>query len=132
MLKIQAICHLGNDATVQLVNGKNVINFNAAHTEKFKNSEGVEMTKTTWLSCAYWVDRVAVANYLKKGTQIFLEGKPESKTYTNKDGEIVPQLHVRIYSLELLIAAKQQSPVTGSQSQGAGNVSTNPVDDLPF
>ena len=131
MLRIQAICHLGNDATVQLVNGKNVINFNAAHTEKYKNAEGVAMEKTTWLSCAYWVDRVIIANYLKKGTQIFIEGKPESKTYTNKDGQLVAQLHVRVFSLELLGSVKVQGG-TDAAAQVIHTTSSEPLDNLPF
>jgi single-strand DNA-binding protein len=127
MLKIQAIGHLGNDATVNLVNNKNVINFNLAHTEKYKNAEGNETIKTTWLSCAYWAERVVVAKYLKKGTQVFIEGRPESKVYTNKDGESIPQLHVRVISIELLNSVK---------TQGTTDIKTNnsseKVDDLPF
>jgi len=124
MLRIQSIAHLGNDATVQTVNNKNVINFNAAYTEKYKNAEGIETTKTTWLSCAYWVDRIALAQYLKKGTQVFIDGKPEAKVYTNKDGEVVPQLHVRIISLELL------SSVT--KPQVTSNETSQKVDEAPF
>lgn len=127
MLKIQSIGHLGNDATVNSVNNKNVINFNLAHTEKYKNVEGVETTKTTWLSCAYWVDRVIIANYLKKGTQVFIEGKPESKVYINKEGETIPQLHVRVISLELLNSAKAQN-----QTDTTNIISSEKVDDLPF
>lgn len=131
MLKIQAIGHLGNDATVNIVSNKNVINFNLAHTEKYKNAEGVTLEKTTWLSCAYWVDRVIIANYLKKGTQIFIEGKPESKTYVNKDGVTVPQLHVRVFSLELLGSKKAQDG-TDAPAPVTHTTSADPIDDLPF
>ena len=54
MLKLQLIGNLGQDAVVNNVGGKNVINFSVAHTEKYKNSEGTEVSKTTWVSCAYW------------------------------------------------------------------------------
>jgi hypothetical protein len=50
MIKLTAIGHLGKDCTVNSVNGKNVINFTVAHSEKFKNNEGVQVDKTTWLS----------------------------------------------------------------------------------
>ena len=40
MLKIFAIGHLGKDATVNNVNGKNVINFSVAHTEKWNDAQG--------------------------------------------------------------------------------------------
>lgn len=105
MLRLQLIGHLGQDATVNTVNGKSVINFNIADSEKYKNSEGVEVEKTTWVSCAYWTDKLNVSNYLKKGTLVFVEGKPDVKTY-QKDNQIIPQLTLRISYLQLLSSNK--------------------------
>ena len=70
MLKISLIGRLGQDAMVNTVNGKTVINFSVAHSEKFKNQQGEDVDKTTWVSCAYWTDKSNVSNYLKKGTLI--------------------------------------------------------------
>jgi single-strand DNA-binding protein len=109
MIKMQVIGHLGQDATVNNVNGKNVINFSVAHSEKYKNKDGLEVNKSIWVSAAYWTDRTAIAPYLKKGTQVYLEGVPEAKTYTNKNNEILPQLNVRIVSLTLLSSNKPAS-----------------------
>ena len=102
MINLSVIGHLGQDATVGNVNGKTVINFTLAHSEKFKNKDGVEETNTIWISCAYWTDKTNLAPYLKKGTQIYLEGKPEAKIYTNKNNQSIPQLHVRITFVQLL------------------------------
>jgi single-strand DNA-binding protein len=66
MIKMQVIGHLGQDATVNNVNGKSVINFSVAHSEKYKNKEGLEVNKSIWVSAAYWTDRTAIAPYLKK------------------------------------------------------------------
>ena len=56
MIKLMVIGHLGKDCTVNTVNGKNVINFSVAHTEKFKDSSGAQREKTTWVECAYWTE----------------------------------------------------------------------------
>jgi len=109
MIKMQVIGHLGQDATVNNVNGKSVINFSVAHSEKYKNKDGLEVNKSIWVSAAYWTDRTAIAPYLKKGTQVYLEGVPEAKTYTNKNNEILPQLNVRIVLLTLLSSNKPAS-----------------------
>lgn len=122
MLKVQTICRLGQDASVNNVNGRTVINFSAAYSEKYKNSEGIEVNNTTWLSCAYWIDKTAIAAYLKKGVQIYLEGKPEAKIYTNNQGISVPQLHVRVSYVKLLSSKEEQQQ----------NNEAAPVDDLPF
>src|SRR6478672_6019591 len=69
MIKMQVIGNLGKDCVVNAVNGKNVINFTVAHTEKYKDSQGNNQEKTTWVECAYWTDRTAIAQYLTKGKQ---------------------------------------------------------------
>ena len=66
MIRISVIGRLGQDATVNNVNEKTVINFSMAYSEKFKNQQGQDVDKTTWVSCAYWTDKTNVANYLKK------------------------------------------------------------------
>jgi single-strand DNA-binding protein len=109
MIKMQVIGHLGQDATVNNVNGKSVINFSVAHSEKYKNKDGLEVNKSIWVSAAYWTDRTAIAPYLKKGTQVYLEGVPEAKTYTNKNNETLPQLNLRVVSLTLLSSNKPAS-----------------------
>ncbi len=105
---MQVIGYLGQDAIVNTVNGKTVINFSVAHSEKYKNKDGIEVDKSVWVSAAYWTDRVNVAMYLKKGTQVYLEGSPEAKTYTNKNNEVIPQLQIRVASLNLLSSLKTQ------------------------
>lgn len=128
MLKIQMIGRLGQDSVVNNVNGKTVVNFSVAHSEKYKNNQGGEVNKTTWVSCAYWTDKLNVANYLKKGTLVFLEGKPEVKTYNDKNtGNILPQLTMRVISVQLLSSAN--GPVEEKQNV---NDFSEPADDMPF
>jgi single-strand DNA-binding protein len=128
MIKMQVIGHLGQDATVNTVNGKTVINFSVAHSEKYKNKDGVEIDKSVWVSAAYWTDRVNVALYLKKGTQVYLEGSPEAKTYTNKNNEVIPQLQIRVAALNLLSSSKTQVESQNFLTQPNG-FETN---DIPF
>ena len=83
---MQVIGNLGKDCVVNTVNGKNVINFTVAHTEKYRDSQGNNQEKTTWVDCAYWTDRTAIAPYLQKGQQVFVEGTPEVRSFTRNDG----------------------------------------------
>jgi len=109
MVKINLIGRLGQDAQVNTVNGKNVINFSVADSEKYKNQQGEDVEKVNWTSCAYWTEKLNVANYLKKGTLIYLEGKPEAKNYLNsKTNENTPQLHCRVSFLQLLSSNKNE------------------------
>ena len=141
MIKMQVIGNLGKDCVVNTVNGKNVINFTVAHTEKYKDSQGNNQEKTTWVDCAYWTDRTAIAPYLQKGTQVFAEGAPEVRSFTRNDGTAGASLSLRVREVQLLGrkgegsgggAFQESSPArqqeTASQPAGIDDV----ADDLPF
>jgi single-strand DNA-binding protein len=49
LIKLTVIGNLGRDAIVRDVQGKSVISFSVAHTEKFKDNMGVQKDKTTWI-----------------------------------------------------------------------------------
>lgn len=131
MLKLQLIGNLGQDATVNNVNGKSVINFSVAHTERFKAQGGDMIDKTTWVSCSYWTDKTAIVPYLKKGTQVFVEGTPEANTYV-KNGQTLPTLKLRVASIQLVGGNKQSNTEQNQpQPQEAADI-TEPLDSLPF
>lgn len=137
MIKLQVIGHLGKDCVVNNVNGKSVINFSVAHSEKYKDAQGVQHDKTTWVEAAYWSDRVAVAPYLKQGTMVFIEGRPEVRQYTTKEGKSGASLALRVLSVQLLGGNKEGSNVQSQKHTPApANQNYNdipePVDDLPF
>src|SRR3712207_1266859 len=143
MIKMQVIGNLGKDCVVNTVNGKNVINFTVAHTEKYRDSQGNNQEKTTWVDCAYWTDRTAVAPYLLKGTQVYVEGTPEVRTFTRNDGSAGASLSLRVREVQLLgrkgdnlgsgggnnhadvqMPSRQETPAPASVDEVA--------DDLPF
>lgn len=146
MIKMQVIGRLGKDCTVNTVNGKNVMNFTVAHSEKFKDSQGNLQEKTIWVDCAYWNDRTTLAQYLTKGTQVYVEGQPEARSFQRNDGTPGASLSLRVRDVQLLGSradntsggsSYQQSPNASSALSGSSHVPaasdiTEPVDDLPF
>ena len=140
MIKMQVIGNLGKDCVVNTVNGKNVINFTVAHTEKYKDSQGNQQEKTTWVDCAYWTDRTAVAQYLTKGKQVYAEGQPEVRSFQRNDGTPGASLSLRVRDIQLLGGRGDSgggSYQPAASASSSGNVPspsdiTEPVDDLPF
>ncbi|MDP3392616.1 single-stranded DNA-binding protein [Sediminibacterium sp.] len=147
MIKLTAIGNLGKDAILNNVNGKNVINFTVAHTERYKDAQGNQKDKTTWVDCAYWTERTGIAPYLKKGTQVYVEGQPDVRTYTTKEGTNGATLSLRVSSVQLLGSKSndaapsaggyssggyQPAPAVNTTSAPASNDITEPFDDLPF
>ena len=147
MIKLMVIGNLGKDCTVNTVNGKNVINFSVANTEKFKDSTGAQREKTTWVECAYWTDRTGLAPYLKKGQQVYAEGTPEVRTYQTNDGKSGASLSLRVQNVQLLgsrgegVNAQQHeraypasngNAYSGQNSNAGHHEENEPSDDLPF
>jgi single-strand DNA-binding protein len=102
MIKLQVIGNLGNDAVVNNVNGKTVINFSLAHTEKYKDAQGVQMDRTIWVNCAYWTERTGIHPYLLKGKTIYVEGTPTLEIYTTNDGRQSPKLKLNVRDIQLI------------------------------
>lgn len=109
MTKTVVIGHIGADATVNEVNGKKVINFNLAHSENWTDAQGERRSKTTWFQVAKWGDKTAVAQYLTKGTQVYVEGKVDVKTYEAKDGSTGAALIITATEIQLLGSGNRQS-----------------------
>ena len=123
MIKLQIVGNLGKDCIQKEVNGKNVINFSVAHTEKFKDSTGTQRERTTWVECAYWTDRTAIAPYLKKGQLVFAEGSPEAEGYMNKENQAAATLRMRVRDIQLLGGRTDNNP--GSSNSNSSTSSSN-------
>jgi single-strand DNA-binding protein len=126
MIKLQIVGNLGKDCIVNEVNGKKVINFSVAHTERYKDSQGNPQERTTWVECAYWTDRTTVADYLKKGKMVYAEGTPAADPYMNKENQPAATLRMRVLNIQLLGGGDGQG-----QGSNQGNVTNSGYNNNP-
>ena len=145
MLQVEIIGNIGNDAQVKDFNGKKYIAFNVAHSEKFKNQQGVETERTTWVSVLK-PGESAVAQYLKKGTPVFVRGDLSVKAYKDNAGNWQVGVNCLAREVQLLPGGKRDQNAGTKQEAPAEpatntNVSSAPAasetgegnaDDLPF
>ena len=109
MLNTTIIGYVGQDAVIKVINGKQVINFSVAHTESFYkpiNGEDMKHEKTTWISCDFWTESNKVAQYIKKGTMVYVTGSPSVKAYQKAPNELDVHFNLMVTRLELLSASK--------------------------
>ena len=148
MIKLQVIGNLGKDCIVKEINGKNVINFSVAHSERYKDAQGTQKERTTWVECAYWTDKTGISPYLIKGQTVFAEGSPDVDTYTNKENQTTAVLRMRVQTIQLIGSknTENQAAAPASNSYAASNTPAAPrpaapapvasgsdaADDLPF
>lgn len=131
MLKLALIGNLGKDCSTNVVNGSKVINFSVAHSDKIRDQENNLIEKTVWVECAYWTEKTGVANFLRKGQQVYAEGIPEVKSYTKKDGSTGIALTLRVVNLQLVgNSTGDGNPKASEKVKNADNQASS--DDLPF
>jgi hypothetical protein len=86
--KVILIGRLGRDPECRyLPNGDAVCNFSVATSEKWKDQSGQPKERTEWHAITMYRKLAEIAaKYLQKGSQVYLEGKIQSRKYTGKDG----------------------------------------------
>ena len=86
--KVILIGRLGRDPEVRYMpNGEAVCNFSVATSEAWNDRNGQHQERTEWHNITMYRRLAEIAGqYLKKGSQVYLEGKIQSRKYQGKDG----------------------------------------------
>ncbi|MFM2019038.1 MAG: hypothetical protein RL007_2694, partial [Bacteroidota bacterium] len=86
--KVILIGNLGKDPEVRyLEGGIAVANFPVATTETFRDKMGNKQEQTEWHQIVLWRKLAEVAEkYLRKGQQVYIEGKIRSRNWEDKEG----------------------------------------------
>lgn len=87
--KVTLIGNLGNDPDIQtLENNVKVAKFSLATSETYKDEKGQIRSITDWHSVVMWRGLAELAaNYLHKGSLVYIEGKIRTRSYNDKDGQ---------------------------------------------
>ncbi|MGC9355177.1 MAG: single-stranded DNA-binding protein [Mariniphaga sp.] len=86
---VRLIGNLGDAPKVRkLDSGRKVANFSIATSEIYYDQSGKKVSETTWHRLVAWGKQAEIAeNYLKKGSEIAVEGKLTNRSYDDKNGE---------------------------------------------
>lgn len=87
--KVQLIGNLGQNPEVKELNdGKKMARFSLATNETYRNKSGEKVTDTQWHNVIAWGKTAEiVGKYLKKGSEVAIEGKIVNRNYTDKEGQ---------------------------------------------
>jgi single-strand DNA-binding protein len=111
--KVIIVGNLGRDPeTRYMPSGDAVTNINVATTDRYKDKQSGEMREATeWHRISFFGKLAEIAGqYLKKGSQVYVEGSLRTRKYTDKDG-------VEKYATE--IRAETMQMLGGRQGMGA-------------
>ena len=102
MLKSILIGNLGADAEVKSANGREFVTFRVAHSWNFTSQDGTTNSGTIWVDCI-GSNLKGVVEYLKKGTQVYVEGNVSLRVYSSKvDRCMKAGLTINVDTLQLI------------------------------
>lgn len=86
--KVILVGNLGRDPEVRYTpNGDAVANYSIATTETWKDKNGMRQEKTEWHNVVMYRRLAEIAGeYLKKGSQVYIEGRLQTRKWQDKQG----------------------------------------------
>ena len=125
-MEVQFFGNIGKDAELKTTqDNREQVAFTVAENQK-KNGQEV----TNWLSCYYGNPRVA--QYLKKGTKVFVRGELSVNIYQTSEGETRVGYNVFVNKLEMLGQSQPQPATMGTQNGNNPRPKAQYAGDLPF
>ena len=128
--KVILIGRLGQEPTIRYMpNGEAVCNFSVATSEKYTDKNGQRQEATEWHNVTMYRKLAEIAGqYLKQGSQVYIEGKIKSRKYTDKNG--VERTAYDIIANEMkMLGGNAQTP---AQKQQPAQAQDDISDDVPF
>ncbi len=111
--KVMLIGNLGIDPVVKyLENNRVVAQFTLATNEAYFDKNGERKVETEWHNIEVWdqlaksVDQLKMKGLLKKGTQVYVEGKIRSELYKDQNGSEVMRKKIKANHVQLLGTTK--------------------------
>jgi single-strand DNA-binding protein len=121
--KVILVGRLGQNPEVRYTpSGSAVANFSVATNEAWTDKSGQKQERTEWHRVVVWGKLAELCNqYLQKGRQCYVEGRLQTREWTDKDG-------VKKYSTEVQAQTVQflgSDRAAGSENRSAGASSSN-------
>ena len=134
--KVILVGNLGRDPEIKYLEGNIArVGFSLATTEAFKDKTGNRIEQTEWHNIVMWRNNAENAEkLLKKGTQIYLEGKIHTRQWTDKEGQKKSVTEIVADTFKIL----QKREANNNQQNNAGgfdsdvNFDDQSSKDLPF
>jgi len=142
--KVILVGNLGRDAELRYTpGGAAVAKFSLATTETWNDKSGQKQERTEWHNIDIWGKQAeTLTEYLRKGKQVYVEGRLQTDEYTDKEGIKRKSTKVRGDRIVLLGGggggrggyARDESEGSRAPAGGGGEAPAEPLtdDDIPF
>lgn len=136
--KVILVARLGKDPEIRsMPNGKSVANFSVATSRQWKNQNGEKQEETEWSNIITY-NKLAdiIGKYLRKGSQVYLEGRLQTRRWQDKEGKDRYTTEIICNEMQMLDGKKDgggssAAPVN-QPTAGGGGGSKDMDEDIPF
>ncbi len=118
--KVILVGRLGRDPEVRFTSsGQPVANFSLATDETYKDRAGERQKRTEWHKIVIWGKQAEIAQkYLHKGSLIFLEGRIQTREYTDRDQNKRTSFEIVCNNFRMLGGRGDGAPAGGGGTAG--------------
>ena len=115
--KVILIGRLGKDPeTRYMTSGEAVTNATMATSENWKDKSGEKQEKTEWHNLVFYRRLAEIASeYLKKGSQVYIEGKLQTRKWQDKEGNDRYTTEIVADRMQMLGGKQDQQPSQAQQ-----------------
>lgn len=119
--KVIIVGRLGQDPEVRhMPNGNAVANFTVATSESWKDQQGQKQERTEWHRITIYQKLAEIAGqYLHKGSNIYLEGRLQTREWTDKQGQKRYTTEIICHEMQMLDGKPQSQGLQQNQAWGA-------------
>lgn len=128
--KVILIGNLGRDPeTRYMSNGEAVTNITVATTDTWKDRSGEKQEKTEWHRVTFYRKLAEIAGeYLKKGRQVYIEGRLETRKWTDKSGNERYTTEVIASDMKMLGSRSGSGSFEPNATAPSGSASNSPAE----
>lgn len=138
--KVILIGNLGADPEVRYTpSGTAITNFQIATSESYTKKDGQKETKTEWHRIVAFSKLAEICGeYLSKGRQVYIEGKIQTRSWDDKDGNKRYTTEIVANTMKMLGGGKKSAEAGAEEAGAAGQggaqetAASEEIDDVPF
>jgi len=126
--KVTLIGNIGEDPELRYTgDGTAVCNMRLATNESYTNADGEEVQKTEWHNIVAWARLGEICNeYLGKGSQVYFEGKLQTRQWEDRDGNTRYTTEVKAQEMMFLDSNRDMEPDSGASPRDTDGGRTDP------
>jgi single-strand DNA-binding protein len=137
--KVILVGRLGKDPEVKYTQGGTAVaKFTLATNEVWKDQSGEKQERTEWHNIVAWTRLAEICGqYLTKGSRVYIEGRIQTRSWEDKDGNKRYTTEIRADNMVMLSGKgdevrHEKSAAAAASSDGASGEPEITDDDIPF